>query len=54
MPDTRDKPAAEAKLQALLADHDKLVLYLQEGGQHTNELAQRFLENADRNPSARV
>ncbi|MGO8949637.1 MAG: hypothetical protein ACLQUY_18695 [Ktedonobacterales bacterium] len=45
---------AEAKLEALLGDLNQLSNYLTERGQHTYELAQRFLENATRNASSRA
>jgi hypothetical protein len=45
---------AEAKLRSLLSDLETLRQYLDERGRHTYELAQRFLANAQRNPSSRA
>ena len=47
-----DQP--EAKLRSLLGDLETLRQYLDERGRHTYELAQRFLENARRDPSSRA
>ena len=48
----RDHP--EAKLHSLLGDLETLRQYLDERGRHTYELAQRFLDNARRDPSSRA
>jgi hypothetical protein len=45
--------AAEQTLAALLGDLSELRDYLRQRGRHTYELAQRFLENARRDPSMR-
>ncbi len=45
---------AEETLAALLRDLNALSDYLSERGRHTYELAQRFMENARRDPSARA
>jgi hypothetical protein len=50
---TSSEPGADATLAALLGDLRELRAYLRERGRHTYELAQRFLENARRDPSAR-
>lgn len=47
-----DQP--EEKLRSLLGDLETLRQYLDERGRHTYELAQRFLTNAQRDPSARA
>jgi len=47
-------PAADERLRGLLADLTQLQQYLSERGDHTYELAQRFLENARRDPSSRA
>ena len=47
-----DQP--EAKLRSLLDDLETLRQYLDERGRHTYELAQRFLDNARRDPSSRA
>jgi hypothetical protein len=47
-----DQP--EAKLRSLLGDLETLRQYLDERGRHTYELAQRFLANAQRDPSSRA
>jgi hypothetical protein len=47
-----DQP--EAKLRSLLGDLETLRQYLDERGRHTYELAQRFLDNARRDPSSRA
>jgi len=47
-----DQP--EAELRSLLGDLETLRQYLDERGRHTYELAQRFLENARRDPSSRA
>jgi hypothetical protein len=44
----------EAKLRSLLGDLETLRQYLDERGRHTYELAQRFLANAQRDPSSRA
>src|SRR5215471_16957869 len=44
----------EAKLRSLLGDLETLRQYLDERGRHTYELAQRFLDNARRDPSSRA
>lgn len=46
--------AAQARLAGLLGDLETLRRYLEERGRHTYELAQRFLANAARDPSARA
>jgi hypothetical protein len=51
-PPADDQP--EAKLRSLLDDLETLRQYLDERGRHTYELAQRFLENARRDPSSRA
>jgi hypothetical protein len=43
---------AEAQLAALLHDLEELRSYLTERGRHTYELAQRFMENAQRGKDA--
>ncbi len=48
-----DGPTAQAQLEALLSDLNQLSRYLTDRGQHTYELAQRFMENAQRNPGSR-
>jgi hypothetical protein len=53
MADTTDDPSAQEKLEALLRDLSELSDYLSERGRHSYELAQRFLENAQRNPASR-
>jgi hypothetical protein len=45
---------SEAKLRSLLGDLETLRQYLDERGRHTYELAQRFLENARRDPNSRA
>src|SRR5262245_43217565 len=45
---------SEAKLHSLLGDLETLRQYLDERGRHTYELAQRFLENARRDPTSRA
>jgi hypothetical protein len=45
---------AETKLRSLLGDLETLRQYLDERGRHTYDLAQRFLANAQRDPSARA
>jgi hypothetical protein len=47
-----DRP--EEKLRSLLGDLETLRQYLDERGRHTYELAQRFLVNAERDPSSRA
>ena len=51
-PPAGDQP--EAKLRSLLGDLETLRQYLDERGRHTYELAQRFLANAQRDPSSRA
>jgi hypothetical protein len=51
-PDAERQP--KAKLTSLLDDLETLRQYLEERGRHTYELAQRFLSNAQRDPSARA
>lgn len=46
--------AADERLRGLLADLAQLQQYLSERGDHTYELAQRFLANAKRDPSSRA
>jgi hypothetical protein len=45
---------SEARLAGLLRDLGTLHDYLRERGQHTYELAQRFLANSRRDPSSRA
>jgi hypothetical protein len=45
---------AEARLAGLLRDLETLRRYLDERGQRTYELAQRFLANAARDPGSRA
>ncbi|MGH2485881.1 MAG: hypothetical protein ACRDHE_07715 [Ktedonobacterales bacterium] len=45
---------AQETLAALLRDLAALERYLSERGRHTHDLAQRFLENARRDPSNRA
>lgn len=45
---------SEARLESLLHDLDTLHDYLRERGQHTYELAQRFLANSRRDSSSRA
>lgn len=55
--DHDDAPHGQAdaeRLRGLLDDLDTLRQYLQERGDHTYDLAQRFLANARRDPSARA
>ena len=54
---SRRKPrpdAAGETLAALLGDLGELRAYLEQRGRHTYELAQRFAENARRDPSSRA
>ena len=44
----------DAKLRSLLGDLETLRQYLDERGRHSYELAQRFLANAQREPSSRA
>jgi hypothetical protein len=46
--------SAQATLVALLGDLETMATYLSERGRHTYDLAQRFLENARRDPSNRA
>ena len=41
-------------LAALLRDLEELRAYLDERGRHTYDLAQRFMQNAQRNPGSRA
>ena len=50
----KDVSNSEARLKALLDDLDTLHDYLRERGQHTYELAQRFLANSRRDSSSRA
>ncbi len=54
--ESMDIPGVEAQetLAALLADLKELRDYLRHRGRHTFDLAQRFLENARRDTSARA
>ncbi len=45
---------SEARLKGLLRDLETLHGYLRERGQHTYELAQRFLANSRRDSSSRA
>ncbi len=54
MTNPTEEPEAEELLRSLLDDMRQLSSYLTERGQHTYELAQRFLENAQRDPSSRA
>ncbi|MGH2503454.1 MAG: hypothetical protein ACRDID_13190, partial [Ktedonobacterales bacterium] len=45
---------ADERLRGLLADLAQLQQYLSERGDHTYELAQRFLANAKRDPASRA
>lgn len=45
---------AEERLRALLSDLATLQTYLSERGRHTYQLAQKFLENARREPGSRA
>ena len=45
---------AAATLEALLRDLEELRAYLDERGRHTYEVAQRFMQNAERNPGSRA
>ena len=45
---------AAASLEALLRDLEELRAYLDERGRHTYEVAQRFMQNAQRNPGSRA
>ena len=47
-------PSADERLRGLLAALTQLQQYLDERGSHTYELAQRFMANAKRDPSARA
>jgi hypothetical protein len=53
-PTETDSGDAQARLDALLGDMETLRQYLEDRGRHTYELAQRFLANAQRDPSARA
>lgn len=53
-PNGAQAPSSEAKLASLLGDLETLRQYLDERGRHTYDLAQRFLANAQRDPSARA
>jgi hypothetical protein len=50
---TEPLTSAEARLASLLNDLANLQVYLEERGQHTYQLAQRFLENARRDAASR-
>jgi hypothetical protein len=53
--DTGATPSApDERLSGLLADLSQLQQYLSERGDHTYELAQRFLANAKRDPASRA
>lgn len=53
MAENNDKEStAEAQLAALLHDLEELSSYLTERGRHTYELAQRFMENAQKGKDA--
>ncbi len=45
---------AQRRLTALMSDLGELQAYLQERGDHTYELAQRFMANARRDASSRA
>ena len=49
-----DGMTAQKRLDGLLLTLGELQDYLEERGQHTYELAQRFLANAQRDPSSRA
>ena len=53
MAQQRNRNIVEAH-EALLRDLAALATYLSERGRHTHDLAQRFLENARRDPSNRA
>lgn len=52
--DAEEPPSVDERLRGLLAALTQLQQYLDERGSHTYELAQRFIANAKRDPSARV
>jgi len=52
--DAEASPSADERLRGLLAAVTQLQQYLDERGSHTYELAQRFMANAKRDPSARA
>jgi hypothetical protein len=54
MTEKEAEPTAEERLAALLADLTSLSEYLAERGRHTYQLAERFMQNAARNPSSRA
>ncbi|MEO7002260.1 MAG: hypothetical protein ABI068_10555 [Ktedonobacterales bacterium] len=45
---------AQERLESLLQTLGELQSYLEERGQHTYELAQKFIANAQRDPAARA
>ena len=47
-------PTAEEALSALLGDLDELHEYLSGRARHTYDLAQRFVDNAERNSASRA
>ncbi len=47
-------PPADERLRGLISDLAQLQQYLSERGDHTYELAQRFLANAKRDSSSRA
>lgn len=52
--DAASRADAAATLASLLHDLEELRAYLDERGHHTYELAQRFMQNAQRNPGSRA
>jgi hypothetical protein len=55
MPVPQDaKLSTDARLAALLRDLDELRAYLDDRGRHTYELAQRFMQNAQRDSGSRA
>lgn len=54
MKDSGTEPTAEETLVALLADLTSLSDYLAERGRHTYQLAERFMQNAERSPGSRA
>jgi hypothetical protein len=54
MTERETRPSAEETLAALLADLASLSDYLAERGRHTYQLAERFMQNAERNPGSRA
>ncbi len=53
-PQTAATPDAQRQLDELLSDLGELHAYLEERGRQSYELAQRFVANAQRDPSARA